>query len=57
MYSFVKKVYEIMCNDFESEREYWFNTLKDGLKNYTNKEEWIYEIVNLFNNDNKHKFR
>ena len=52
-----QKVYETMCNDFESEREYWFNSLKDGLQDYTNKEEWIFEIVNLFNNDSKQKLR
>ena len=43
-----QKMYETMCNDFEAEREYWFNSLKDGLDDYTNKEEWIFEIVNLF---------
>lgn len=43
------KIYEIMCNDFEAEREYWFNSLKDGLLDYTSKEEWIFNIVTLLN--------
>lgn len=49
------KMYETMCNDFESEREYWFYKLKNSLEIFTNKEEWIYEIVNLLNNDYRQK--
>ena len=43
------KMYDIMCDDFEVEREYQFNLLKDALQQYTNKEEWIYEITTLLN--------
>jgi len=43
------KMYEIMCNDFEVERQYQFKLLKSALLKYDNKREWILEIVNLLN--------
>jgi hypothetical protein len=43
------KMYEIMCNDFESEREHWFYELKKGLELYTNKASWIHRVVQLLN--------
>jgi hypothetical protein len=43
------KMYEMMCNDFESEREYWFYELKKGLEPYTNKASWIHRVVQLLN--------
>ena len=43
------KMYEIMCNDFEIERQYQFKLLKSALLKYDNKREWILEIVNLLN--------
>jgi hypothetical protein len=43
------KMYEIMCNDFEVERVFWFNKLKEGLKKYDNKANWIHRIVQLLN--------
>lgn len=43
------KIYETMCNDFEVEREHNFKLLKEALQQYTSKEQWIYEITNLFN--------
>lgn len=43
------KMYEIMCNDFELERQYNFFNLKNALQQYNNKEEWIYEITNILN--------
>lgn len=43
------KMYELMCNDTESEREYWFNKLKEGLHKYTNKASWIQHLIILFN--------
>jgi len=39
----------MMCNDFESEREYWFYELKKGLEPYTNKASWIHKVVQLLN--------
>jgi hypothetical protein len=46
------KMYEKMCNDFEAERVFWFNKLKEGLKKYDNKANWIHRIKLLLN-DNK----
>jgi hypothetical protein len=43
------EMYEIMCNDFEVERQYNFTKLKDALQQYSSKEEWIYKITNLLN--------
>jgi len=43
------KMYEIMCNDFEVERQYNFNKLKEALLVYDNKIEWVKSIVNLLN--------
>ena len=42
-------MYEIMCNDFEVERQYNFNKLKEALLVYDNKMEWVKSIVNLLN--------
>jgi hypothetical protein len=43
------KMYEIMCNDFELERQYNFFKLKEALQQYSSKEEWVYEITNILN--------
>lgn len=43
-------IYEIMCNDTESEREFWFYKLKKQLEPFTNRSNWIIKMVNLFNN-------
>ena len=43
------EMYEIMCNDFEVERQYQFKLLKSALLKYDNKREWILSIVNLLN--------
>jgi hypothetical protein len=43
------EIYEIMCNDFEVERQYNFNKLKEALLVYDNKMEWVKSIVNLLN--------
>ena len=46
------KMYEKMCNDYEVERIFWFNKLKESLKKYDNKANWIHRIKLLLN-DNK----
>jgi hypothetical protein len=43
------KMYEIMRNDFELERQYNFFKLKEALQQYSSKEEWVYEITNILN--------
>jgi hypothetical protein len=38
------KMYDIMCNDFEVERQYQFNLLKKELLKFNNKANWIHRI-------------
>jgi hypothetical protein len=43
------KMYDVMCNDFEVERVFWFDKLKEELKKYDNKENWIHRIKLVLN--------
>jgi len=43
------KMYEKMCNDDEVERVFWFDKLKEELKKYDNKANWIHRIKLVLN--------
>jgi hypothetical protein len=43
------KMYDVMCNDFEVERQYQFNLLKKELLKFNNKTNWIHRIKLVLN--------
>ena len=43
------KMYDVMCNDFEVERQYQFNLLKKELLKFNNKANWIHRIKLVLN--------
>jgi hypothetical protein len=43
-------IYNKICNESFEEKQYWFNQIKQYMvKNFTNKEKWVENLLNIYN--------